>query len=65
MQKNFYEGRKKINEGFENGIFPLKSDDEFEEQQTSKKFDEKEPPIKPTKTDRMNLMNSLLRKKQA
>ena len=49
--KNFYEGRKKIIEGFKNGIFPLNSDDEFEEQQTSKKFSEKEPLIKPTKTD--------------
>ena len=41
--KNFYEGRKKIIEGFKNRIFPLKSDDEIEEQQTSKKFNEKEP----------------------
>ena len=49
--KNFYEGREKIIKGFKDGIFPLKSDDEFEEQQTSKKFNKKEPPIKPTKTD--------------
>ena len=35
--KNFYEGRKKIIEGFKNKIFPIKSDDETEEQQTSKK----------------------------
>ena len=48
--KNFYKGRKKIIEGFKNGLFPLKSDDEFEEQ-TSKKFNEKEPPIKPAKND--------------
>ena len=34
--KNFYEGRKKIIEGFKEGIFPIKPDDEFE-QQTSKK----------------------------
>ena len=27
--KNFYKGRKKIIEGFKNGLFPLKSDDEF------------------------------------
>ena len=39
--KNFYEGRKKIIEGFKNGIFPLKSDDEIEEQQTSKKFNKR------------------------
>ena len=39
--KIFYKGRKKIIEGFKNGIFPLKSDDGFEEQQTSKKFDAK------------------------
>ena len=32
MQKIFYEGRKKIIEGFKKGIFPLKSDDEFKEQ---------------------------------
>ena len=49
--KNFYKGREKIIKGFKDGIFPLKSDDEFEEQQTSKKFNKKEPPIKPTKTD--------------
>ena len=49
--KNFYEGREKIIKGFKDGIFPLKSDDEFEEQQTSKIFDKKEPPEKPTKTD--------------
>ena len=29
--KHLYEGREKIIEGFENGIFPLKYDDEFEE----------------------------------
>ena len=34
--KNFYEGRKKITEGFKNEIFPLKSNDAFKEQQTSK-----------------------------
>ena len=49
--KNFYQERKKIIEGFKNRIFPLKSDGEFEKQQTGKKFNEKEPPIKPTKTD--------------
>ena len=43
--KNFYEGREKIIEGFKNGIFPLKSDDGFEEQQTSKKYNEKKPLI--------------------
>ena len=36
--KSFYEGREKIIEGFREGIFPLKSDDnEFGQQQTSKK----------------------------
>ena len=37
MQKNFYEGTDKIIEGFKEEIFPLKSDDETEQQQTSKK----------------------------
>ena len=41
--KNSYKGRKEIIEGFKNGIFLLTSDDEFEEQQTSKKFTKKEP----------------------
>ena len=35
--KNFYEGRKKIIEGFKEKIFPIKSDDETEQQQTTKK----------------------------
>ena len=35
--------------GFKEGIFPLKPEDEFEEQQTSKKFNEKKLPINPTK----------------
>ena len=39
--KNFHEGRKKIIEGIKKGIFLLKSNDEFEEQQTSKKFNKK------------------------
>ena len=47
--KNFYEGREKITKVFKDGIFPLKSDDE--EQQTSKKFNGKEPLVKPTKID--------------
>ena len=33
--KNFYGGRENIIKGFKDGIFPLKSDDKFEEQQTS------------------------------
>ena len=50
--KNFYEGREKIIKGFKDGIFPLSRYNEFEEeQQTSKKFNKKEPPKKPTKTD--------------
>ena len=44
--KNFYEGRRKIIEGFKEKIFPIKSDDETEQQQTSKK---------PTKDDVMAL----------
>ena len=40
--KNFYKGREKIIEGFKEGILLLKSDGEFEQQQTNKK---------PTKTD--------------
>ena len=35
--KNFYKGREKTIEGFKERIFPLKSDDEFEQRQTSKK----------------------------
>ena len=35
--KNFYKGREKVIEGFKERIFPLKSDDEFEQWQTSKK----------------------------
>ena len=46
MQKTFTRGEKKIIKGFKDGIFLLKSDDEFEEQQTSKIFNEKEPPKK-------------------
>ena len=48
MQKTFMRGDKKIIEGFKNGIFPLNSDDEFEEQQTSKKFNKNKSPEKPT-----------------
>ena len=35
--KNFYEGRETIIKGFKEKTFPLKSDDKFEDQQTSKK----------------------------
>ena len=49
--------------GFKEGIFPLNHDDEFEEQQTSKKFNKKEPPIKPTKID-VNELNELITKKE-
>ena len=35
--KNCYEGGRKIIEGFKEKIFPIKSDDETEQQQTSKK----------------------------
>ena len=35
--KNFYKGREKVIEGFKERISPLKSDDEFEQWQTSKK----------------------------
>ena len=41
--KNFYQGKEKNIEVFKEGKFPLKSDDKFEEQQTSKKFNEKKP----------------------
>ena len=44
--KNLYKGRKKVTEGFKEKIFPIKSDDETEQQQTSKK---------PTKDDVMAL----------
>ena len=37
MQKNFYMGRERIIKGFKEKIFPIKSDDETEQQQTSKK----------------------------
>ena len=42
-------GREKIIEDFKNGIFLLNHDDKFEEQQTSKKFNKREPLEKPTK----------------
>ena len=35
--KNLYKGRKKVTEGFKEKILPIKSDDETEQQQTSKK----------------------------
>ena len=35
--KNFYEGGRKIIEGSKEKIFPIKSDDETEQQQTIKK----------------------------
>ena len=56
--KNFYEERKKIIEGFKNGIFLLNHDDESEEKEISKKFNEKEPPIKPTKLKKQELENN-------
>ena len=40
MQKTL-RGREKNIKGLKDGIFPLKSDNEFEEQQTSKKSDKK------------------------
>ena len=49
--------------GFKDGIFMLNHDDEFEEEQTIKKFNEKEPPIKPTKID-VNEQNELITKKE-
>ena len=52
--KNFYEGRKKIIERFKEKIFPIKSDDKTEQQQTSKK---------PTKDDVMAL-NELIIKEE-
>ena len=44
--KNVYEGRKKVIEGFEDKLFPIKPDDETEPQEISKK---------PTKDDVMAL----------
>ena len=44
---------------FKEGIVPLKSDDKFEEQQTSKKINEKEPLTKPTKND-VNELNECI-----
>ena len=44
--KNVYEGRKKVIEGFEDKLFPIKPDDETEQQEISKK---------PTKDDVMAL----------
>ena len=60
--KKFYEGREKIIKGFKNGILLLNHDDEFEEQQTSEKFNEKELPIKPTKLGRQEL--EIIKKKK-
>ena len=51
MQENFTRGEKKIIQGIKKRIVLLKSDDEFDEQQTSKKFNKKELFKKPTKTD--------------
>ena len=51
--KNFYKGREKIIEGFKERIFPLKSDDEFEQWQTSKK---------PTKADAKTFNESINKK---
>ena len=59
--KKCYKGREKIIEGFKEGMFPLKSDDKFEEQQTSKKFNKKEPLIQPTKIG-VNELNELITK---
>ena len=56
-------GDKKVIEGFKEGIFPLKYDDEFEKQQTSKKFNETEPLKKPTKID-VNKLNKLIIKEE-
>ena len=52
--KNFYKGREKIIKGFKEGIFLLKSDGEFEQQQTSKK---------PIKTD-VNALNQWINKEE-
>ena len=49
MQKTFMRGEKKLWKALKMEYFSLKSDDEFEEQQTSRKFNKKEPPIKPKK----------------
>ena len=51
--KNFYKGREKVIEGFKERIFPLKSDDEFEQWQTSKK---------PTKADAKTFNESINKK---
>ena len=51
--KNFYKGREKIIEAFKERIFPLKSDDEFEQRQASKK----------PKLMRILSMNGLIRNK--
>ena len=52
--KNFYKGREKVIEGFKERIFPLKSDDIFEQWQTSKK---------PTKAD-AKTFNEWINKKE-
>ena len=52
--KNFYKGREKVIEGFKERISPLKSDDEFEQWQTSKK---------PTKAD-AKTFNEWINKKE-
>ena len=52
--KNFYKGREKVIEGFKERIFSLKSDDEFEQWQTSKK---------PTKAD-AKTFNEWINKKE-
>ena len=52
--KNFYKRREKTIEGLKERIFPLKSDDEFEQRQTSKK---------PIKAD-ANAFNEWINKKE-
>ena len=52
--KSFYKRREKTIEGLKERIFPLKSDDEFEQWQTSKK---------PTKAD-ANAFNEWINKKE-
>ena len=64
MQKTFKRGVKKLLKVSKMEYFPLKSDDEFKEQQTSKKFNKKESPKKPTKTDFDELNEQIIKEEK-
>ena len=73
MLKNFYIGRKKIIEGFENKVFPLYYNEAYEYQMKAQREIEEEERRKKKKNKKnkmkrqliwINLINGLLMKKQ-